>query len=112
MTKTYKVIDLFAGPGGLAEGFSKITDDEGNRIFNISLSIEKEQSAFATLRLRSFFRQFRQAAPQAYYDYISGKIDKLELTSRYPDEWDAAQRETMMLEFLPSGVTRTLRPGQ
>ncbi len=58
MTRSFKTVDLFAGPGGLAEGFSSLRDDVGSRIFDIALSVEKESSAFATLRLRSFVRQF------------------------------------------------------
>ena len=53
-----RVIDLFAGPGGLAEGFTSIADGEGNRVFKVVLSIEKETAPFNTLRLRAFFRQF------------------------------------------------------
>jgi site-specific DNA-cytosine methylase len=51
------VIDLFAGPGGLAEGFSAFRFAGGNR-FRVCLSIEKDQYAHSTLELRSFFRQF------------------------------------------------------
>ena len=36
------VIDLFAGPGGLGEGFSSVVDENGNRVFDIKLSIEKD----------------------------------------------------------------------
>ena len=36
------VIDLFAGPGGLGEGFSSITRPDGTRAFKIQLSIEKD----------------------------------------------------------------------
>jgi len=35
------VIDLFAGPGGLAEGFSAFHDAGGN-VFRICLSVEKD----------------------------------------------------------------------
>ncbi|MBU0729047.1 MAG: DNA cytosine methyltransferase [Proteobacteria bacterium] len=53
------VIDLFAGPGGLAEGFSAF-QAKGRDVFNICLSVEKDHFAHRTLELRSFFRQFSQ----------------------------------------------------
>ena len=32
------IIDLFAGPGGLGEGFMSLKNDQGNSIFDIKLS--------------------------------------------------------------------------
>jgi DNA (cytosine-5)-methyltransferase 1 len=46
------VIDLFAGPGGLGEGFSGSKKAE----FRIAVSIEKDGSAHETLRLRAAHR--------------------------------------------------------
>ena len=43
MSKPIKVIDLFAGPGGLGEGFSAY-QSKGKQRFNIAISIEKEES--------------------------------------------------------------------
>jgi len=110
MTKHFKIIDIFAGPGGLAEGFSSVRADDGKRIFDIALSIEKEPSAFATLRLRSFTRQFNGRLPQAYYDYLAGVVTKAELIERHPDEWRSAVEETMMLELGTADATAQLDP--
>jgi len=109
MTRSFKTVDLFAGPGGLAEGFSSLRDETGHRIFDIVLSVEKEVSAFATLRLRSFVRQFNKI-PQTYYDYIAGRISKDDLIARHPAEWAAAVRETMMLELGTEAATAALDP--
>ena len=46
------VIDLFAGPGGLGEGFSSLRDEQGKPVFKIIMSIEMERTAHATLRDR------------------------------------------------------------
>ncbi len=46
------VIDLFAGPGGLGEGFSKAQSAD----FQIAVSIEKDGMAFETLQLRAAHR--------------------------------------------------------
>lgn len=46
------VIDLFAGPGGLGEGFSRIRSPR----FQIVVSIEKDEMAHDTLRLRAAHR--------------------------------------------------------
>ncbi len=51
------VVDLFAGPGGLSEGFCSL-NDKRQPPFRVVLSIEKEPIAHRTLQLRSFFRQF------------------------------------------------------
>lgn len=75
MTAPIKIIDLFAGPGGLGEGFSSLRDENGNPIFRIALSIEKEKSAHKTLTLRAFFRQFPpQNIPAEYYEFLQGKL--------------------------------------
>lgn len=64
----FRVVDLFAGPGGLGEGFA--TYDGGNR-FEIELSAEMEESAHKTLTLRSFFRHIKgdEKALDAYYAF-------------------------------------------
>lgn len=73
------VIDLFAGPGGLAEGFSSVTNRKGDNIFDIRASIEKDPVAHQTLTLRAIFRAFpREKVPDCYYDYIRGHISKLD----------------------------------
>ena len=70
-----KVIDLFAGPGGLGEGFTAFRDAAGKQRFKIALSIEKEASAHRTLTLRSLFRQYPDAnAPEAYYAFMRGEL--------------------------------------
>lgn len=74
------VIDLFAGPGGLGEGFSCLTDGEGRRRFEVKVSIEKDEIAHKTLSLRALFRSFPEGkAPDCYYDYVRGKISRDEL---------------------------------
>ncbi|NWF08866.1 DNA cytosine methyltransferase [Pseudomonas salomonii] len=80
------VIDLFAGPGGLGEGFSSIGGHQkGVRKFQLRVSIEKDPVAHATLSLRALFRAFPKGeAPEAYYEYIRGEITREELF-KHPD---------------------------
>lgn len=74
------VIDLFAGPGGLGEGFSSLADGDGNRRFEVKVSIEKDEIAHKTLSLRALFRSFPEGkVPDCYYDYVRGKIKREEL---------------------------------
>ncbi|WP_374637856.1 DNA cytosine methyltransferase, partial [Paracoccus sp. (in: a-proteobacteria)] len=109
MNRTFKTIDLFAGPGGLAEGFSSLRSKDGSRVFEIALSVEKEPSAFSTLRLRAFVRQF-ETPPDAYYRYIAGKISRSDLICQYPAEWAAAEHETAMLELGTGDAQAALDP--
>jgi DNA (cytosine-5)-methyltransferase 1 len=50
------VVDLFAGPGGLGEGLSSYRTPNGSKVFEIRVSVERDEWAHATLRLRSLFR--------------------------------------------------------
>lgn len=88
------VIDIFAGPGGLGEGFSSLLNDERERKFGIRLSIEKDPHAHMTLKLRSFFRQFPFGqAPDDYYSFTRGEITIEELYERHPKEAGLAEEE-------------------
>jgi DNA (cytosine-5)-methyltransferase 1 len=105
MTDHFKVIDLFAGPGGLGEGFSAYETKNGSRPFRIALSVEKEASAHRTLELRAFYRQFLPGyAPIEYYEYLGGKRsyypeDELFLLTKYRKQIDAARAEARKLEL-------------
>ena len=95
-SNTIPIIDLFAGPGGLGEGFMSLKNDQGNSIFDIKLSIEKDINAHKTLTLRSFYRQFvknNKQVPKEYYDALR--------------ETDLSEREILidkMLDFFKEGT--------
>lgn len=95
----YGIVDLFAGPGGLAEGFTGYRDSSGLAPYHVDISVEKEASAHWTLRLRSFLRQFAGAYPDEYYDVFSGKLEVADLARLYPVEWAAAEHEALNLEL-------------
>jgi DNA (cytosine-5)-methyltransferase 1 len=94
-TKQIPIIDLFAGPGGLGEGFSSIVDKNNERVFKIALSIERDEFAHKTLTLRSFLRQFpHKKFPPEYYQFVRGKIPDVEaLYKSYPKEAANAKHE-------------------
>lgn len=100
------VIDLFAGPGGLGEGFSSVLNSAGNRIFEIKLSIEKDIHAHQTLELRSFLRQFPfKQLPEEYYEMVKENDDKKRdvlkkrMFEKYSTEYDVAQNEAWLCEL-------------
>jgi len=98
MNDTIPIIDLFAGPGGLGEGFSAFKKN----IFRIKLSIEMNQEAHLTLELRSFFRQFKnntKKVPKEYYDFLKGKITREKLFEHFPVEYEFAKREAWCTEL-------------
>lgn len=112
MKDNISVIDIFAGPGGLGEGFSAFETDNKSRPFKICLSVEKEKNAYQTLLLRSFFRQFpRNEVPEEYYMYVRQEISRSELFKTYPEEADRAEKEAWMVtlgEVNPKKVDRRI----
>ena len=95
----FGVVDLFAGPGGLAEGFSAVTERGGSFPFEIALSVEKEKAAHSTLLLRTFLRQFGRNYPEEYYTFLKQGTAEPNWQDLYPAEWKAASREALLLEL-------------
>ena len=110
MAVKFGVVDLFAGPGGLGEGFSAFQDQDGNHPFSVEVSIEKDRAAHSTLLLRSFLRKFGYGHfPSEYYDYLNGAGDAPDWSRLYPDEWEAATREAWHLELGAWGTDKLLK---
>jgi DNA (cytosine-5)-methyltransferase 1 len=99
MGQQYAVVDLFAGPGGLAEGFSAFAAKNGTRPFSIRLSVEKDAAAHATLQLRCFLRQFGSGFPDEYYDFLNGDLPEPDWSQLYPAQWKQAVQESLLLEM-------------
>jgi len=92
------VLDLFAGPGGLAEGTSAFVIPNGKKPLDVTLSVEKESSAGRALRLCAFTRQFKDGLPPEYYQYILGKLGNRpedKLSKIYPAQSERANKEAL-----------------
>ena len=100
MRRAVPVVDLFSGPGGLAEGFSSLRAASGRSRFPVALSIERDQSACRTLRLRAFLRKFGATFPPEYYDFLNGvTAGEPDWAELHPGHWEAAGRETVCMEL-------------
>lgn len=90
------VIDLFAGPGGLNEGFNQVRDARGRRIFETRVSVEFEELAHRTLELRALFRLLEDAGLKSdYYRYVRREISREELFERSGEHGRRAKREAL-----------------
>lgn len=89
------IVDLFAGPGGLGEGFSSLPHDP----FRIVVSAEMDTHAHATLRLRAFYRILRRMGG----DMLRPYYDLCNLGIPLPDDlgiqtaWAEASSEALQL---------------
>lgn len=96
------IIDIFAGPGGLGEGFSCLHNETGKRVFKIKLSIEKEPHAHQTLQLRAFFRQFASGeAPDEYYEVLRTERTIESLFAVFPKQAAKARAEAVQATLGP-----------
>lgn len=103
---SYRVVDLFAGPGGLGEGFASYGDCDR---FDIVLSAEMEESAHKTLTMRSFFRHIRgdEKALGAYYAYCHSD-EAPHPSTVVKSAWTDASREACQLVLGDPGDNRRL----
>lgn len=73
MKKQFTMVDLFAGAGGLSEGFHR----QG---FNIVAYIEKDRYACETLLTRHLYWKLKKKGHEKiYYDYLKDAISRNEL---------------------------------
>lgn len=93
------VIDLFAGPGGLGEGFSQAG-------FDIKLSIERDAQAHETLLFRSFTKLLRRTKKGAanldlyFKDAMEDPTEALEaLKQKHPNAYEEAFNESWLAEL-------------
>ncbi|WP_310595376.1 DNA cytosine methyltransferase [Flavobacterium sp.] len=71
-------IDLFAGAGGLSEGFIR-------NGFNPIAHVEMNKDACDTLKTRTAFHYLKENSQiNTYYDYLKGKISRQELWDKTP----------------------------
>ena len=90
------IIDIFAGPGGLGEGFSSLRNGANQRVFRIKLSIEKEPHAHQTLQLRAFYRQFEpDEVPAEYYEVLRTERTIENLLASFPCQAAKAKTEAI-----------------
>lgn len=99
MPSKFAIVDIFAGPGGLAEGFSQVRGKNGARPFSIALSVEKDHAAHSTLLLRTFLRQFEGRLPRSYYEFLNGKTIEPNWAQLFPKEWNTASSEVLKFEL-------------
>lgn len=115
---TIGVIDIFAGPGGLGEGFSSFESSVGSRPFELAVSAEMEQSAHATLKLRAFYRLLQRNVgeiPKDYWQFLQTVANGTSLSpaehfgsGRWRSMWQEAEAEALHLTLGNEADNRAL----
>lgn len=106
----YPVVDVFAGPGGLGEGFAALRGKGFSARFDSVVSIERDDSAFQTLLLRHFLRRFPyQHFPDDYYRYLRGDIDRDELYRNHREEFREAKKSALQISLGPDSHAEVKR---
>lgn len=105
-----QIVDLFAGPGGLGEGFS--SSGEGKH-FEIVVSAEKDPKAWQTLRLRAFYRLLQKEQDPAllreYYTYCNNPaLETFSPSVATQALWDAAGNEAQCITLGSETGNQTL----
>lgn len=74
-----KIIDLFAGAGGLSEGFRRNN-------FDIIAHVEMDQNAALTLKTREAYYYCKKNKLNYYHKYLEKKITRNELYDKIPND--------------------------
>ncbi len=110
MAAKFGVVDLFAGPGGLGEGFAAL-GRKSHEPFQIGISVEKEASAYRTLMLRAFLREYRRRhdkTPKEFLEFHAGTTAEPDWSDIDADAWAFANKEAYKLELGTRSATEEL----
>lgn len=104
------IVDLFAGPGGLNEGFSSIGEQTGRPLFRTVASFEMNRYAHGTLLLRTAYRIMKRegGVPRSYYRYIQGMLAWEDFTAD-PVVSDALRRARSEVHLVELGESNRSR---
>jgi DNA (cytosine-5)-methyltransferase 1 len=106
----FGIVDLFAGPGGLGEGFTSLSEGT-HKPFQIGISVEKETSAHQTLKLRSFLRDYRvrhRVLPKQFIEFHAGRTAEPDWNSVDAKSWLQATKEAKCLELGTTSATEAI----
>ena len=108
LTSFIPIVDLFAGPGGLGEGFTSLKD---GRAFKIAVSAEMDTNAHKTLRHRAFYRILKKQggkALESYYDFCNG-VSEEPFNASTIQAWKESGEEAQLLTLGISKDNDSLR---
>lgn len=92
--------DVFAGPGGLGEGFAACLGENEKPRFHNLISIERDSASHRTLLLRHFYRSFPAGeVPDVYYDYLQGSISIEDMYRRYRVRFAEASKSALQISL-------------
>ena len=104
------MVDIFAGPGGLGEGFASLTED-GRAPYRVGISVENETSAHRTLTLRAFLREHLRrhgVLPPEFIQFHAGRTAEPTWAEVDVDSWRAATDEVRCLELGSHGAAAVI----
>lgn len=103
------IIDLFAGPGGLNEGFCRVRDSHGRKVFDTIVSVERDSFAHQTLELRALFRRLESERDRKiYFQYVTGEISRSDLFEKVGAVVETARNEAFLGELGKPSVNKAV----
>ena len=98
----FSVIDLFAGCGGLSEGFSQAG-------FEVIAQVEMDGSACETLKTRQLYYRLKDIGKLSLYDrFLKGEISREHILNLFPHMRESIERSVIQAEFGKTGLSQIL----